>query len=198
MSEPQDDAKRAGRSYGVTDEVWRELQQEVSSARSAERRALLLVTSVVAGLVLAAAVVQWSGLLTPRLNGGDNSGGGFDPATQRVSFEFDVHNQGLTAAEVSGWRSRLHGVVVESSRPSTVRLPGRAEQRVFLTFRVTDCEVAVPAARQSLRDAAGDAFEVGVQVRRPWGAVDATIAPPGGLADLVLYACGVDRTAEGA
>ena len=49
-----------------------------------------------------------------------------------------------------------------------------------------------------LRDAAGDAFEVGVQVRRPWGAVDATITPPGGLADLVLYACGVDRTAEGA
>ncbi|MGA8980090.1 MAG: hypothetical protein WB473_13365 [Pedococcus sp.] len=169
---------------------------EGERASAHERRALLRVALVVAALTVGVAVLLLSGLVTARLSGGDNAGGG--SSAQEESFvEFTLHNDGFAPVRVVGWTSQLEGVVVRHVEPSEVRLESRGSQTVRITLRATDCAAAVPAARSARERSPLSGAGLGVVVDRPWGQEKTVVFPVMAVEEMVLASCGQDPTASG-
>lgn len=179
-------------TYGVSDEVWRVISVEGERASAHERPALSAAATVIACGVVAAALVLWAGILTPRLDGGMSSGGSGDARSRTSSLSFELHNSGLLDEEVDRFESTLPGLEVVRSLPERPLVGRHSMQSVELTLRATDCARLIPAARRAVEQRPADGAGVVVVVHRPWGQESTTVDPPSGLSDMALLACGVD------
>lgn len=173
----------------VSDPVWERLAGEAVLVDEREARVLRRSAVGVAGL-LATAVGIWAlGILSPRLEHGSASGGTADEVTHAAEYEFDMVNRGLVPVSVVGVSIDLPGLVVTSTSPTSLEVPGSSSRHVRLGLQVQDCTVAIPAAEGST------STPLSVLVARPWGTVTTEVLPPAGLgslADLVLLACARD------
>ena len=185
-----------GAGYGVSDEVWRAIEPEARAAAVRERRALLRTALVTALVVLLGVGVAWSGVFSPRLSGGDNSGYGSGTPGSRGHLSFDLHNDGVVTEHVTRWAIPVPGVEVQPVAPQLLDLAPRSKQTVRLEFQVTDCTAATRVARALARQHPVDGLGVRIWASRPWGSVETTVTPPGSVTDMVLMSCGVDLSHE--
>ena len=183
--------------HGVSDEVWSVIAAEGDRAAAGERRALLCAALGVAAVVVVWALVQWAGVLAPRVDAGMSSGGSGDAKAHSATLDFELHNRGLLTETVDRFESQLPGLEVSGVVPTRVVVDRGSMQAITLTLHATDCSVLVPAARTSLQDHPFDGAGVVVVVQRPWGAARTTVTPPSGMADMALFACGVDPGGDG-
>ena len=180
-------------AYGLSDEVWASIASDADEVAAGERRALRRAALTVAVVTVTATALMLSGLVTARLSGGNDAGGGSD--ADRTSFvEFTLHNDGIIPVRVVGWTSRTEGVRVTGVEPRQVRLGPRGSVKVRVTLAATDCGTAVPAARRALEKSPMSGGGLGVVVDRPWGPTDTVVNPVMAVEDLVLSSCGVDST----
>ena len=173
-------------SRPVSDEVWDRLAGEVSHVDEREARLLRAVVGGVAALLVAAVAIWALGVVSPRLDHGNASGATADELTHVAQYEFDVVNRGLLPVSVAGASLDAPGVVVTSTAPAALDVPGSSSRHLRINLRVSDCAVAVPAARTSYDT------PLTLEVSRPWGTVATDVLPPLGAAwytDLVLLAC---------
>ncbi len=181
-------------AYRVSDEVWRAIEPESARAADSEVVALSRVAFVVAGLVVATALVVWAGVVTPRFAAGDSGGGSANHATHVGEGEFDLRNQGVLTERVAGWDVPVDGVRVESVSPATAEVSPHASVHVIVRLQVSDCAAAL-AAVDADRTLEGPG--IGLRVHRPWGTVRAVVHPPFSMREVVTLTCGTEEGADG-
>ncbi|GAB3067577.1 hypothetical protein [Pedococcus soli] len=189
MTDQHGGGRGASTAYGVSDEVWRDLEVEAERASVRERPALVRAAAVVAVLAVGTTALLLSGLVSARLSGVNGAGGGSD-SDGRSFMEFTLHNDGVTPVHVVRWTSLVKGVQVEKVDPKDIRLSPRGQQKVRLSFVATDCRAAVPSARKALAKSPNTGGGVGVVVDRPWGQMETVVYPVMSMEDMVLSSCG--------
>jgi hypothetical protein len=181
-------------AYGVSDEVWASVASVADQVAAGERRALRRAALTIGVLAVTATALMLSGLVTPRLSGGNNAGGGAD-AGGTAFIEFTLHNDGITPVRVVGWTSPLEGVRVTTAEPREVRLDPRGSVKVKVSLVATDCTTAIPAARRALEKSPLSGAGLVAVVDRPWGHLETRVNPVMSVEDMVLSTCGVDASA---
>lgn len=174
----------------VSDDVWAQIAADATGVDAHEARVMRRSALGVLFVLVVAVTVWMLGLVSPRLDHGNTSGGSTDESAHTAEYEIDVINRSWLPATMVGISVDVPGVVVTSTTPSSVRVPGGSTQRMRVTFHIPDCTAAVYA----MRTAGAEPPLLHVAVSRPWGEVTTDIQPPTalGISDLILMACGED------
>lgn len=174
----------------VSDAVWAQVADGGVHVDEREARVLRRSAFGVAAVLVAAICLWVLGVISPRLEHGGSSGGTMNAATHTAQYDFDLVNRGLWRVSVVGVSIDVPGVVVRSTTPASVEVPGGSSRHLRIDLHVRDCATAVRAVRTADDSRPPSLL---VLVARPWGTVTSDVRPSGQqswVGDLVLYACG--------